>query len=149
MWAVPVTEGRESLPLSVEIYDEPGVPQVSGVLQVLHPPGESDSAIHIPARSDGGEEGEDDTGGHSEPEEGEVVGSLTIRGRVDVARARLFQTPSSGAGGVFASGLKIVRGVLRTALRLSFHEAAEAHASGNVEQETRAWNHLRLCHECC
>ena len=65
-------------PLSAEIFDEPGVPQASGVPQVLHPPGESDtnSAIHTPVRSDGGEEGDDDTGGNSEPEEGEVVGTF-------------------------------------------------------------------------
>ena len=36
-------------------------------------------------------------------------------------------------------GCLIMRGVVRTAFRLSFQETAEARAAGNVEQETRAW----------
>ena len=69
-------------PLSAEINDEPGVPNACGVRHVVHPPGESDTdsaefhAIHTPAGSDGGEEGDDDTGGHSEPEEEEVAGTF-------------------------------------------------------------------------
>ena len=34
---------------------------------------------------------------------------------------------------------KMMRGVFRTALRLSFQEAAQARAQGDVERETRAW----------
>ena len=37
-----------------------------------------------------------------------------------------------------------MRGVVRTAFRLSFQEAAEARAAGNVEQETRAWKLFAL-----
>ena len=39
---------------------------------------------------------------------------------------------------------KIMRGVVSTAFRLSFQEAAEARAAGNVEQETRAWKLFTL-----
>ena len=84
-------------PLSAEINDEPGVPNASGVPQVLHPPGESDtdSAIHTPAGTDGGEEGDDDTSDHSEPEEEEVVGTFDppleniVPIGVDIARAAM------------------------------------------------------------
>ena len=34
---------------------------------------------------------------------------------------------------------KMMRGVFRTALRLSFHEVAQARAERDVERETRAW----------
>ena len=39
---------------------------------------------------------------------------------------------------------KVMRGAFRTALRLSFQEAAEARAAGNVEQEIRAWKLFML-----
>ena len=65
-----VRHANDFSPLSAEINDEPGVPNASGVPQVVHSPGESDTdsvdfhAIHTPAGSDGGEEGDDDTRGH-------------------------------------------------------------------------------------
>ena len=149
-------------PLSAEIYDEPGVPHAAGVPQVLHPPGESDtdSAIHTLARSDGGEEGDDDTGGHSEPEEGEVVGTFDppfedVPIGVDGARASMargfrsldqitLDTEFRSRGRLMRVVPQIMRGVVRTAFRLSFQEAAEARAAGNVEQETRAWKLFTL-----
>ena len=39
---------------------------------------------------------------------------------------------------------KVMRGAFRTALRLSFKEAAEARAAGNVKQEIRAWKLFML-----
>ena len=127
------------------------------VFQVVHPPGESDTvnaefhAIHTPASNDGGEESDDDTGGRSEPEEEEVVGTFDpppediVPNGVDVARAAMalrsldqitLDTEFRDRDCLMRVVPKIIRGVERTAFRLSFQEAAEACATGNVEQET-------------
>ena len=132
-------------PLSAEINDEPGVPNAFGVPQVVHPPGESDTdsvefhAIHTPAGSDSGEEGDDDISGHSEPEEEEVVGTFDphyediVPIGVDVARAAMargfrsldqitLDTEFRSRGCLMRVVPKIMRGIVRTAFRLSFQE---------------------------
>ena len=117
------------------------------------PVGESDTdsveffAIHTPTDSDSGEEIDDDFGGNSEPdvEEAstfdpphEVIAPIGV----DVARvamARGFRSWDQVILDTEFRSPKVTRGVFRTAFRLSFQDAAEARAAGNVEQEIRAW----------
>ena len=150
--------------------EEPRVPNVFGVSQVVHPPGESDTdsvefhATHTPAGSDSGEEGEDDISGHSEPEEEEVVGTFDLPHEdivpigVDIARAAMargfrsldqitLDTEFRSRGCLMRVVPKIIRGVVRTAFRLSFQEAAEARAAWNSKHKRGSCP--RSCHECC
>ena len=110
-------------------------------------------AIHTPADN---EEVDDDFGGNFEQEDAEETSTSDPPHEdiapigVDVARAAMargFQSLDQitldiefrSRGCLMQVVPKIMRGAFRTALRLSFQEAAEARAAGNVEQEMRAW----------
>ena len=103
-----------------------------------------------------GEEIDDDFGGNSEPDV-EEASTLEPHHKViapigvDVARAAMargfrsldqvtLDTKFRSRGCLMRVVPKVMRGAFRTALRLSFQEAAEASAAGNVEVHVRATN---------